>query len=421
MIIPIGHDRAVRGWPQVTIAIIAVCTVVQIYATVATPSEARLGRMVQALDAATPDDAEAIEAKLREVVQHMPFVRFGYRTGSGVSAGLVTSAFVHEGWLHLIGNMLFLFLAGSALEDRWGRARFLAFYVAGAIASALCFDLLHSGDGVAILGGASGAIAALMGAFLVYFATTRIRLWYWLWRFTGTWMVPAYTALPLWLGEQILWSSLGESRGGIAYTAHIGGFVFGGALAGMLRLFRGRGDAEVGAPPPATRIVKLAKPPGRLPSGPTTLDQRYAHCMAAIEARDATTARALSSRLMLELSRMADHARGLALFRAIASHLEKLSLTDAAFASAAAAADALGDSGAYIAIATAMLAEQPTSRLTPKIGWRLAEHYRDGGRIEFATATLQALVDRFPLDPFGVRAREALAGRRATSPQLLDT
>src|SRR5207302_2508348 len=141
---------------------------------------------------------------------------------------LVTCAFVHAGWFHLVGNMVFLWLAGAALEDRWGPIKFGIFYIAGAAAATICFDTLHS-DHATVVVGASGAVSAVMGAFLVYFATTQITFWYlWLYR-AGTFQTVAYVALPLWLGEQILFRALeGPSDySGVAYEAHVGGFVLG--------------------------------------------------------------------------------------------------------------------------------------------------------------------------------------------------
>jgi membrane associated rhomboid family serine protease len=233
MLIPIGHDQALRRLPWVTFGIIAACTAVQLYAT-ATGHE------------------EAVALSL------------GHVSNSGLGLTLLTSAFVHAGWLHLIGNMLFLLLAGSPIEDRWGRPAFLGFYLAGAAISALIFDALHAGD-PALLMGASGAIAAVMGAFLLCFARAKIRLWYWMVRSSGTFELAAYYALPLWLLDQVLMGQVGAG-GGVAYNAHIGGFGFGVATAGLVALVRRRADAEPApeaprARPPARRSTDAAAAP----------------------------------------------------------------------------------------------------------------------------------------------------------------
>jgi membrane associated rhomboid family serine protease len=174
VIIPIGHDQSIRRMPWVTISIIAICTLVQLYSQFGAPSEAELLSKLAAIEAKyapqpdeerTPEQTEQIEkAKDREaeaLVSRLPQVRWGYRTGSGASINLVTSAFVHSGWLHLIGNMLFLWLAGSALENRYGRVRFAVFYLVGAVAATYAYELTARGQ-AHLLVGASGAISARM-------------------------------------------------------------------------------------------------------------------------------------------------------------------------------------------------------------------------------------------------------------------
>jgi membrane associated rhomboid family serine protease len=216
VIIPIGHDQAIRRLPWITIAIIAICTLIQGYASTASDGDAAV-------------------------------LRLGYATGSGLGLSLITSAFVHAGWLHLIGNMLFLFLAGSTLEDRWGAVRYLAFYLAGAAVATLVFDWMHGGEPT-VLVGASGAIAATMGAFLVFFGRAQIRFWYWFFRSTGTFHMAAYYALPLWLIEQFVLSKL-DSDDGVAYGSHIGGFAFGVAVALVVRLVSPAAARESDAAP----------------------------------------------------------------------------------------------------------------------------------------------------------------------------
>jgi membrane associated rhomboid family serine protease len=283
MIIPVGINHVIRRVPVVTIAIIAICTLVQIYADewAPTPSDVR-----QALDRVEHADSDEHMAELAQeaerLAERIPIVRFGYVPGSGMTSGLIISAFVHVGWLHLIGNMLFLWLAGAALEDRWGTLRFAGFYLAGAAASALSFDLVYSGPAT-ILVGASGAISALMGAFLVNFARMQIHFAYVFMRGIGTFDVVAYVALPLWLGEQLLQAWM-QSDGGqvasVAFTAHIGGFAFGFLVSGLAKLVAAR--SEVSATPrrppkpsarPATPIVapKPESPPRDPGGGPTML------------------------------------------------------------------------------------------------------------------------------------------------------
>lgn len=276
MIIPVGINHVIRGWPWVTIGIIAMCTVVQIYSDAWAPSPEAVEQMIEHRTRDVPPGADAaqeaaVAKDVERIANRIPSVRFGYRSGSGASYRLVTSAFVHVGWLHLIGNMLFLWLVGAALEDRWGRARFAAFYAAGAIVSAFCFSALHVGQEVTLVG-ASGAISALMGAFLVCFARTQIHFVYWLGRGVGRFDAAAYVALPLWLAEQVLYAWLESDSGesGTAFSAHISGFVFGLATLGAVTLIaRGREragatESRPSAPrPSASSPARPAVPPKR--------------------------------------------------------------------------------------------------------------------------------------------------------------
>ena len=184
-----------------------------------------------------PGDQAALDALVavaHEAWQGQPFVRFGLVRGEFRLHGLITHQFLHAGWLHLLGNLLFMWLAMSSLENVWSRGVLVAVYLAGgAIAGAV--QLLFMGDVPLVpLVGASGAVAALMGAYLVCFARSRIRMWYFVLIFfhvrTGTFQWPAWVALPLWFAYQLL-SWLGLGAGDVGYAAHIGGFAFGAAGA----------------------------------------------------------------------------------------------------------------------------------------------------------------------------------------------
>jgi membrane associated rhomboid family serine protease len=149
----------------------------------------------------------------------------------------ITATFLHSGWLHIIFNMWFLWLAGTILEDLWGRIIYPLFYLAaGALAWAVHGAVFPHSFIPAL--GASGAIAGLMGAFLVRFPTTRIRLGWVLWVKIVKFNVPAYVILPLWLLMNLSSGMLARFLGveaGIAYWAHIGGFAFGALGAYALR------------------------------------------------------------------------------------------------------------------------------------------------------------------------------------------
>src|SRR5262245_51252346 len=146
---------------------------------------------------------------------------------------LCTSMFMHAGWMHLLGNMLFLWIFGDNVESRLGRARYLGFYLACGIVATLAQVAVSSASSAPNLG-ASGAISGVLGAYLILFPRGRVRV---LMR-GGTVALPAMVVIGLWILAQLV-NGLGSitqssQTGGVAYMAHIGGFVAGMALAYLL-------------------------------------------------------------------------------------------------------------------------------------------------------------------------------------------
>jgi membrane associated rhomboid family serine protease len=411
VIIPIGHDQSVRRMPWLTIGIIAICTLMQIYATFVAPSEKQLVVKLLAIEERfhsedieqTPEVAQAIARQVEAVMNERPEYRFGYKVGSGLSLGLFTSAFVHGGWLHLIGNMLFLWLAGSALEDRYGRLRFALFYLFGAAAGAYAYAVTAKPASPHLLIGASGAISACMGAFLIHYRKTEITFWYLLAYRSGTFRWPAWFALPLWLVEQFAYALFYGSMGvvsQVAYASHIGGFAVGmGAGYAMSKLFPRDADHddveyEVPSPPRAQLDAQL--------------DERIAKLVTAIEARDVGAVRQLSSRVILDLARVQNDGRILDVYQALAKQFAAPPLTDGAFAAAAGAADRLDQRSTFVAIAGAMIEAHQGSAQLPKVMWRLAQLQREAGDDALAQQTLRELAGRFPRDEHGQRAQREL-------------
>lgn len=183
------------------------------------------------------DRLDRLFAGLRETASRSLFRAYGYVPARPNLLALITSMFLHGGWLHLIGNMLFLWLAGPSLEDRWGRIFFVILYLASGIVATSAHVALQPRGTIPVVG-ASGAIAGLMGAFLVRLGATRIRFFYWLFFFrifTGTFYARAYVVLPFWLLEQFAMAFGGEESG-VAVWAHIGGFGLGVGVALVLRM-----------------------------------------------------------------------------------------------------------------------------------------------------------------------------------------
>ena len=183
------------------------------------------------------EEMSQLGAQLDQVQSESILGRFGFYPSRRVAISYLTANFLHEGWLHLIFNMWFLWLAGALLEDTWGRPLYAGFYLISGAAALWGYALVYPNSVIPVIG-ASGAIASLMGAFLALFPKTKIQLgfFYWilrprLYRFHA----PAYAVLPLWLGMQFLSGTMAGESGGVAYWAHIGGFGFGLLVALILR------------------------------------------------------------------------------------------------------------------------------------------------------------------------------------------
>jgi membrane associated rhomboid family serine protease len=155
---------------------------------------------------------------------------------------LLTSMFLHGGWLHLLGNMLFLWIFGNNVEDRLGSIPYLLFYLVGGIAAALTQVVIDPESRIPLVG-ASGAIAAALGCYLVLFPTARILSLVFLGFFYQLLEVPALILLGFWFVLQLAsgFAGLGAetAHGGVAFFAHIGGFVLGVAVGVLLRLVGG--------------------------------------------------------------------------------------------------------------------------------------------------------------------------------------
>jgi len=152
---------------------------------------------------------------------------------------ILTSMFMHGSWSHILGNMVFLWAFGPEIEDLMGRRGYLVFYLLGGLAATAAQVAAGPTSTVPNLG-ASGAIAAVMGAFLVTYPRDRIRSLLVIFIFVGVRYIPAALLIGVWFLLQLV--NLGavapqQGSGGVAYAAHVGGFIFGAVTA---RLFEGR-------------------------------------------------------------------------------------------------------------------------------------------------------------------------------------
>jgi membrane associated rhomboid family serine protease len=184
---------------------------------------------------------------IAEIVGGAPFITAWSLVPADIVAGrhyltIVTSMFMHGSVSHVAGNMVFLWAFGPEMEDRMGRVRYLLFYLIGGLA-AIAAQILAAPHSTVPTLGASGAIAAVMGAFLVTYPTDRIRSLLFLFVFVRVTYIPAVVLVGVWFLTQLV--SLGavvqqprlQAAGGVAYAAHVGGFIFGMVAA---RIFEGR-------------------------------------------------------------------------------------------------------------------------------------------------------------------------------------
>ena len=224
--IPLRDRNPTRRTPIVTIGLIVACFIafaLELSITAA-GGDAALERFFEQWGAVPADITRALE------------------TGNYLSRailGMFTSMFLHGGWLHILGNMLFLWIFGNNVEDRLGRIPFLIFYLVGGITAALT-QVVIDPHSHAPLVGASGAIAAALGAYIVLFPGARILSLVFLGFFYQLLEVPAVVILGFWFVLQLIsgFGSLGggTAEGGVAFFAHIGGFVLGVVVGLLLRV-----------------------------------------------------------------------------------------------------------------------------------------------------------------------------------------
>lgn len=212
--IPLGDSVRARGFPWVNISIIAACVLVFVF-------ELSLGPRLDAFAlrwGATP-----------AVISH--YLSHGTGRDFAPLVTLVTALFLHAGWLHLGGNMLFLWIFGDNVEDRLGHFRYLLFYIAGGTAANLIQIYAMPQSNMPLIG-ASGAIAAVLGAYLVTFPRAWVTVLVPMFFFLLPLQIPVILMLGVWFVSQLTSglatiTEVSQATGGIAWWAHIGGFVFG--------------------------------------------------------------------------------------------------------------------------------------------------------------------------------------------------
>ncbi|WP_026082828.1 rhomboid family intramembrane serine protease [Mastigocladopsis repens] len=227
--VPIRDDNPITITPYVTYGLIAANVLAFLYEASLPPQQ--LEGFLH-LAAVVPRE---LTASFAGISVHQPVPEW---------VSLITSQFLHGGLLHLAGNMLFLWIFGNNVEDRLGHIKYLFFYISCGVLASLTQWYFSQGSSIPSLG-ASGAIAGVMGAYILRFPQAEILGVIPLGFFFPTFRVPAFFFLGFWFIQQALYgvasletpTNIGMENGGIAYWAHAGGFVFGAILGPVLGLF----------------------------------------------------------------------------------------------------------------------------------------------------------------------------------------
>lgn len=239
MFFPLKDENPTTRTPVLTVAIIAACVVVFL------------------LEAAAGQEGMQRIAYRYGLVPSVFFGNDIFPPGFGAlpaPATLFTSMFLHGGWMHLIGNMLFLWIFGNNIEDELGHLRFGIFYVLSGLGAAF-LQLFLTPDSQVPMVGASGAISGVLGAYMLLYPRARILTLVFLGFFITTMRIAAGWFLGIWFGMQALFalaSTPTDGGGGVAFWAHVGGFLAG---IGLLFILKPR------TPPPPTSFRRPPPPP----------------------------------------------------------------------------------------------------------------------------------------------------------------
>jgi len=243
--LPVYDDNPAVRAPIVTIGLIGLCTIVFLFQL-------------------TQDD-DAVD-RIAQAYGMVPAVVLGAhvpRNSTTIAPWLtlITSMFLHSGWLHIGGNMLFLWIFGNNIEDVLGPVRFLLLYLLSGIAAALS-QAFSDPTSVAPMIGASGAIAGVLGAYLLIYPRANVHVFLWIVIFVRMITIPAWIVLGVWFGLQLLSGLVADpDDAGVAFWAHVGGFAAGAIL---ILLLKPRGVALWQEP---TTAAFVAVPPARFRRG----------------------------------------------------------------------------------------------------------------------------------------------------------
>jgi membrane associated rhomboid family serine protease len=330
----------------------------------------------------------ALSANFGEIRARLPSFRYGLIPSAPTVYGFVTYIFLHGGWLHLLGNLLFFFLSGPFIEDLYGRPLFLVLYLAfGATAGLAHLEL--AGSSSAPLIGASGAIAGVMGVFCFRLFNKHVRflcipfIVLPFWHFT--FKVRAIFVLPLWFAEQVVYARFSPDAG-VAWWAHIGGFLAGlvaALLIGILGVERHIVNPAIEAKVSWTQDPRLSQAADALAAGNHGRAMGLARAVATDQPRNSE-----AWQLLFDSSIRLPHLPTLAL------SLPKLM----------AACEASGLTNTLVT--TAYTVQEHVdgipgllSHVPPRLWTRAAQHLKDSGHFADARDLQLFYFKKYPMDP----------------------
>jgi len=450
VLIPVGHQEgSLRRVPWVTAAIATVCILVQLrscqiepkimaeaegisaeiaqlqerIANRGSPAAALLRQagyheFADEVDSGHPGEREALDSDAAELqarvdvlkgqldalVETLPTTRLGFRPDRDGVVAMLTSTFAHAGWIHLLGNLLFLYLVGCNMEDRWGRVMFGAFYVVGGLVAATAFKLSQPTSSIPLVG-ASGAVAAAMGAFAACYGSATIRFVYAYWillrPYWGKFQAPAWAALLMWFAQQVLLGWLDEGNGdGVAYAAHVGGFGFGLAVAVVLRV-TGFDRALDNAVDAKVAVEEEVTERGENP--------HVSGLLRALELAQADPIREHAGDAFQHWSRVGAAELVTSTYRRVREQHWELELGEPVLRAVVIAAARVGtDPLVCVDVASQLIRQHPHSPLVPRAMWIAAQAQEALHRRDLCERTLNNLVLAYPMDPLTQQARRKL-------------
>lgn len=274
--IPLRDNIPSRTTPVVNYLLIAACAIVFLFQLTESgdPTDPSIVERYAMIPARILNPDAEIEIPVHSELVQLPdgrvaervFTRPAFPAAVPTVLTLLTCTFLHGGWLHFLGNMWFLWIFGDNVEDRLGKAAYLAFYLAGGVAASLAHYISDPSSTIPTLG-ASGAIAAVMGAYLVLYPHARVLTLIPIFIFIQLLWIPAVWFLGIWFVIQLFQgvaSITATSAAGVAWWAHAGGFAVGAAGAWLMHKTRHDRPAVEVVRPGSERTVYYQGTPYRV-------------------------------------------------------------------------------------------------------------------------------------------------------------